>query len=318
MPPIFHFRRAIGRAASRILVPRHGAAHYVRKLGPQAALVVGGLGGGIAIDHGVRELMRPKEPLHQEGAENASLDLVDRSWNLVQFKSVDESLEEERDQPSPHHTDSALHHFLRFRMVFMVALAILVMYILLRITTAIRTCVRSRRSASIDLTPPPRAPARPARLSPTPPPGYSELQYSSPELDTKTAMVWRSIQPQDWTSRANPGPDFSTAATRPFECRTNPPRQSRASILESVPGRIALVSPTPQAQSKAPTAPGPALPQDTELRVTSSVTDTASAASSSTESLPSMERISESGAVLTPCGEERAAPSPLPAPHPRF
>ena len=79
MPPIFHFGRAIGCAASRILVPRHGATHYARKLGPQAALVVGGLGGGIAIDHGVKELLKPKEPPIQEGRENSSLDLVDRS-----------------------------------------------------------------------------------------------------------------------------------------------------------------------------------------------------------------------------------------------
>ena len=53
------------------------------------------------------------------------------------------------------------------------------------------------------------------------------------------------------------------------------------------------MSPIPQARSKAPTAPCSALPLDTELRVTSSVTDTASAASSSSGALPSMERISE-------------------------
>ena len=42
-------------------------------------MVVGGLGGGIAIDHGVKELLKPKEPPIQEGRENSSLDLVDRS-----------------------------------------------------------------------------------------------------------------------------------------------------------------------------------------------------------------------------------------------
>ena len=104
MPPIFHFGRVIGRAVSRVFILRHGAAHYARKLGPQAALVMGGVGGGMALNTGVRELLKPREmPVHQEGEENASLDLVDRLWNLIQFKDVNESQEEERDQvPSPH------------------------------------------------------------------------------------------------------------------------------------------------------------------------------------------------------------------------
>ena len=129
MPPIFHFGRAIGQAVSRVFIPRHGAAHYARKLGPQAALVLGGVGGGVAVDTAVREILKKEEvPVHQEGEENASLNLEDRSWNLVKFTDVSETQETESGQvPSPHLGDSALHHhaqlFYRFRLAFMIMIA---------------------------------------------------------------------------------------------------------------------------------------------------------------------------------------------------
>ncbi len=113
--PIWHFGRAIGRIASRVLVPRHGSAHYARKVGPQAALVVGGLAGRIAIDHGVKELLKTGEPpiQVQEGRENSAMEMVDKSWNLFQVKTADE---EQVESERPLHSETALHHFLRFRL----------------------------------------------------------------------------------------------------------------------------------------------------------------------------------------------------------
>ena len=102
--PAWHLARALGRLALHAAMPRHGSAHYTRKAGPQAALVVGGLAGSIAIDHGIKQLLKGGEPpiQVQEGRANSAMEMVNNSWNVFQVKTADEEqVESEGPQTLP-------------------------------------------------------------------------------------------------------------------------------------------------------------------------------------------------------------------------
>ena len=95
MPPLFHLGKIAARAVQRGLTPRHGVSHLIRKNGPQAALVIGSIGGGVAVDTVSREIFKDKPlPLpSQEGEENASLQMEDHSWNIMKLTEVTETQE---------------------------------------------------------------------------------------------------------------------------------------------------------------------------------------------------------------------------------
>ena len=209
-------------------------------------MVAGGIGVGAASDLAFSAIKGEQEapPVYYlNGAEDAATTVNDDSWNLLKISQITDNFSENTEnvtgldqgemalkrEESPHHA-----YFMKLKAAFVMLLLVIILYVLFRVVNSIRMCF-ARRRASVDLSDIPR------------------LQVTGPNRGW-----WRPrprASPSAPSCEGSPCPSYSSAVTAPvlsdkafalLEELAKSREDKLARVLDSVPGRVQPVPPSPR------------------------------------------------------------------------
>ena len=290
----------MGAKIGRKLTPsvRHGPSHYRRKYLPNAGLIVGGVGLGIAGDAIVNEIYPEAEiPIYADGEFSPIHQSEDESFNL--FKIVSETEEFEDNSQTFNSTESegegdwkltnliAMHKgsnaARRVKAACMALVILLILFIMYRIYKRLRQGCRDEGNTKIwrnlpkimQISPPSSTPTSPP--DPTPmksPNNLYPVTYNPntpPGLTPQDLELWSTLSAKSRgnleriidkiSSTSNNDLDFpSTPSSTMFQIQHGLPIGSAPSAPSNPPTARVQVTPAPTHRTGPPQSDGPTGP----------------------------------------------------------